>query len=177
MITKTVEAEVNQQIRREELSSRLYLSMASWCQVNGYQGAAQFLYAQSDEEREHQLKFIHYLDDRGGMTKLLEIEKPALKFKSLIEIFRQVLEHEEYISASINNLYGLAVEEKDFTTGNFLQWFINEQVEEESVSRQIIDKIKLAGDEKGGLFMIDKELGEMASSKRTAELVGMNGSS
>ena len=170
MITKTVETEINEQIKREEHSSRLYLSMASWCQVNGYQGAADFLYAQTDEERMHQLKFIHYLNDRGGHAVLAELEKPALKFKSLPDIFKQVLTHEEYITASINNLYAVALKEKDFTTGNFLQWFITEQIEEESTARLVLDKIKLAGEEKGGLFLLDKELGTMAVAKRAAQI-------
>ena len=99
---------------------------------------------------------------------MMEVEKPAEKFKSIMDVFLQVLKHEEYITASINELYALAVKEKDFSTGHFLQWFINEQVEEESTVRSIIDKLKLSGEEKGGLFLIDKELGSLAVANRAA---------
>jgi ferritin len=170
MITKALNKAINEQIKREEQSSRIYLSMASWCQVNGYQGAADYLYAQVEEERMHENKFIHYLNDRGGHAVLSDVEKPVEKFKSIMDVFQQVLKHEEYITASINELYGLTVSEKDYTTGNFMQWFITEQIEEETTVRTIIDKLNLAGPEKGGLFMIDKELGTMAAAKRAAQI-------
>lgn len=166
MIGKTVEKAINAQIAREEQSSRIYLAMASWCQANGYQGAANFLYAQTDEERLHQLKFIHYLDDRGGNAALENLEAPAKEFSSILDVFTQVLHHEESITASINELYSTCVNEKDFSTANFLQWFITEQIEEESSARNVLDKLNLAGDEKGGLFHVDKELGAMAAQKR-----------
>lgn len=175
MITKVVETAINKQIAREEQSSRIYLSMASWCQSNGYQGAADFLYAQTDEERVHELKFIHYLNDRGGFAVLEALKQPGFKFKSIHDIFEQVLHHEESITASINDLYAITVEDKDFSTGNFLQWFINEQIEEESTARQVLDKLKLAGEEKGGLFHIDKELAVMAVAKRAALSSPTNG--
>jgi ferritin len=162
MISKKVDQAVNDQIKKEEYSSRLYLSMASWCQKNGYQGAAAFLYKQSDEERLHQLKLVHYLNDRSGYSVLQQIEQPPSEFKSLHKVFEDVLKHEEFITASINELYFAATSEKDFTTANFLQWFINEQVEEENTANSILDKMKLAGDDKSGLFLIDKELGGMA---------------
>ena len=170
MVTKSLEKAVNEQIKREEQSSRIYLAMASWCQVSGFQGAADFLYAQVEEERMHEGKFIHYLNDRGGHAVLLDVEKPVAKFKSVMEVFQEVLKHEEYITASINNIYALANTEKDFTTANFLQWFITEQIEEETTAKTVIDKITLAGSQPGGLFMIDKELGTMAVAKRAAQL-------
>ncbi len=170
MVSKTIEKALNEQIKREEQSSRIYLAMASWCQVNGYQGAAEFLYAQVEEERMHEGKFIHYLNDRGGHAVLMAVEKPVEKFKSVMNVFQEVLKHEEYITASINDIYALAVSEKDFTTGNFLQWFITEQIEEETTARTIIDKLTLAGSQPGGLFMIDKELSAMAVAKRAAQL-------
>ncbi len=170
MISKTVEQAINQQIGREEQSSRIYLSMASWCQSKGYQGAADFLFAQTDEERVHELKFIHYLNDRGGYAILEALKSPVYKFKSLVDIFTQVLRHEEYITASINELYATTIAEKDFSTGNFLQWFITEQIEEESSARSVLDKLNLAGDEKGGLFHIDKELAALAVIKRASML-------
>lgn len=164
MIKKTVEAAINEQIKREEFSSRLYLSMAIWCESNGYPGAAAFLYRQADEERMHQLKFVHYVNDRGGKATLMALTAPENHFESLSHVFKQVMEHEQYITASINDLYEVTLSEKDYTTGNFLQWYINEQIEEESTMATILDKINLIGAEKGGMFHIDKELGAMAAA-------------
>jgi ferritin len=90
----------------------------------------------------------------------------TIQYETLHDVFDQVLKHEEFISASINQLYAVCIGEKDFTSAQYLQWYINEQIEEESTSRGILDKIRLAGDQKGGLFLIDKELGEMAAQKR-----------
>jgi ferritin len=167
MVTKKVEKALNEQISKEEFSARLYLSMASWCERNGYQGAGAFLYAQSDEEKLHMLKLVHYLNDRGGTSRFEAMEPLPGVFKTLLDIFQQVLKHEEFISGSINSLYGICVTEKDFTTAQYLQWYINEQIEEESTARNILDKISLAGNHEGGLFMIDKELQAMAKAKTT----------
>ena len=96
------------------------------------------------------------------------MEAPEAKFKTLPDVFQQVLIHEEYISASINDLYAVCTKEKDFTTANYLQWYITEQIEEESTIRSILDQIRLAGDTSGGLFMMDKEFSAMATAKRAA---------
>lgn len=170
MIKETVESAIITQIKNEEHSSRLYLSMASWCQVNGYPGAAAFLYKQTDEERMHQLKFVHYLNDRSGYSKLLALDNPTAEYKSLLDVFEKVMAHEEFITAAINELYEVALNNKDYTTGNFLQWFINEQIEEERTMHGILDKMKLAGNEAGGLFHIDKELSVLAAAKVIAPL-------
>ncbi|MGA2822648.1 MAG: ferritin [Bacteroidales bacterium] len=170
MITKIIEKAINEQIRKEEDSSRIYLSMASWSQVNGFQGAAEWLYAQSDEERMHELKLIHYLNDRGGTAQLADLEIPTTKFKSLLDVFQQVLKHEEYISASINEIYAISIKQNDYSTGNFLQWYITEQIEEESTAKAVLDQIQLAGEEKGGLFHMDKELAALAAKKRASQL-------
>ena len=168
MVTKKVEKALNEQIMKEEHSSRLYLAMASWAESNGYPGASDWLYVQTEEERMHMLKLVHYLNDRGGTAIFSSMEPIALKFKSLQDVFQQVLKHEEFISASINDLYGICVEEKDFTTAQYLQWYINEQIEEESTVRSILDQIRLAGTDKGGLFLMDKEFSTLATAKRAA---------
>jgi ferritin len=170
MIKEAVEKAIINQIKNEEHSSRLYLAMASWCQVKGYPGAAAFLYKQTDEERMHQLKFVHYLNDRAGYSKLLALDNPTSEYKSLLDVFEKVMIHEEFITASINDLYEVALNSKDYTTGNFLQWFINEQIEEESTMHSILDKMKLAGNESGGLFLIDKELSALAAAKVVATI-------
>ncbi len=155
---------LNEQARKEEFSARLYLAMAIWCEVNGYPGAATFLYNHTNEERMHQMKIIHYINERGGKAVLHELEAPKGEFSSLLDIFTQVLDHEEFVTNAINELYGLTVDEKDYTTGNFLQWYITEQLEEENTMRTILDKIKLVGKDKAGMFHIDKELEAMAQS-------------
>lgn len=164
MINKNIESVLNKQIQKEEFSSRLYLSMAMWSERNGFPGAATFLYQHAEEERLHQLKIIHYVNDRGGKALLLDQEQPASEFSSLLEVFEKISDHEEYITKSINEIYGLAVEEKDYTTGNFLQWFISEQLEEEKLVGIILDKIKLVGNDKTGLFHIDNELATMGTT-------------
>ena len=164
MITEKVDKALNEQIKKEEYSSRLYMAMASWCEKNGYQGAAAFLYKHSDEERMHMLKLVHYLNDRGGYSVLKPIEQPPHQFKSLLNIFQEVSKHEQFITDSINKLYEVCQKEKDFTTANFLQWYITEQIEEESLVNSILDKMELAGNEKSGLFHIDKELSGMATA-------------
>lgn len=158
-----VESALNDQIQKEEYSSRLYLAMAIWAEVSGYPGAAAFLYEHADEERMHMMKLVHFINDRGGKTQLKEMEVPPLKYKSVLDVFTQIKEHEEYITESINNLYGITVDERDYTTGNFLQWYITEQIEEESLFNTILDKIQLVGTDKSGMFHIDKELDGMTT--------------
>jgi ferritin len=164
MIKSAIETALNEQIMREEHSSRIYLAMAIWCEVNGYPGAAAFLYRQSDEERMHQLKLVHYINDRGGKAMLKPLELPTADYGSLLEVFEAVMKHEQYITASINDIYEITLKEKDYTTGNFLQWYINEQIEEESTMSTILDKISLVGKDKAGMFHIDKELDTMTAN-------------
>jgi ferritin len=168
MITKIVEKSINEQIKREEHSSRIYIAMASWAERTGFPGAASWLYIQTEEERIHMLKLVHYLNGRDGTAVIPAMDAPDAKFKSLLDVFQHVLKHEEYISESINDLYAVCTKEKDFTTANFLQWYINEQIEEESTVRDILDQIKLASADKGGLFMMDKEFAAMAAVKKAA---------
>ena len=169
MIKESVQKAIVVQIKNEEHSSRLYMSMASWCQANGYPGASDNLFAQSNEERMHMLKFVHYLNDRGGHATLSDLSSPTADFSSLKKLFEAVLKHEEFITEAINKMYELTLAEKDYTTGNFLQWFITEQIEEEHTVHDILDKMKLAGPDKTGLYHIDKELGVLAAQK-TASL-------
>lgn len=163
MISKNVEKAINEQIKREEHSSRIYLAMASWAERTGYPGAANWLYAQTEEERIHMLKLVHYLNDRGGTAVIPALEAPESKYKDLMDLFQHVLKHEEYISASINELYAVCNKEKDYTTANYLQWYITEQIEEESSVRSILDQIKLAGKE--NLFLLDKDFASLAQAK------------
>lgn len=164
MISEKIAKAINDQIALEEHSSRVYMSMASWCEVQGYPGAAAFLYKHSDEERMHQLKFLRFLNDRGGHAKLQPMKQPELEFGSLKALFDEVMKHEVHVTHSINNIVHLCMEERDYTTLNFLQWFVQEQIEEESLVKSVIDQLNLAGDAKGGLFLIDKELASLAAT-------------
>ena len=163
-MNKNVETAINQQINKEEFSSRLYLAMAIWSEANGFPGAANFLYKHAEEERIHMLKLIHYVADRGGQADLLAMDQPVQTYQSLLEVFSEIKKHEEFITDSINALYEVAHNERDYTTANFLQWYITEQVEEESLFSTILDKIKLVGADKAGMFHIDKELDGMAAA-------------
>jgi ferritin len=171
MINKKAEAAMVKQIEVEGFSSQLYLAMASWCDVNGYAGAAKFLYEQTEEERLHMLKFIHHINERGGHAVISALKKPDHQFKSIHNIFEQVQKHEYYVTSCINNLVGISNAEKDFTSANFLQWFVNEQIEEEATAQTILDKIKLLGKDKdASFFLMDKELEAMAAAKAAAAL-------
>lgn len=158
MINLKVQSALNDQIKKEEYSSRLYIAMAIWCEQKGYPGAAKFLFSHAEEERIHMLKLIHYLNDREGEARLADIEQPDNEFNSLQEVFEKVMTHEKFITEAINSLYEVTVQEKDYTTMNFLQWYITEQLEEESLFKTILDKIKLVGNDKAGMFHVDKEL-------------------
>jgi ferritin len=169
MISKKLEKAINDQIRIEEESSRIYLAMASWCEVKGLPGAARFLYQHSDEEREHQLKFVHFLNDRGGHAVLQAVDQPAAEFNSIEELFDKVLKHEQFVTKKINEMVDICLEEKDHTTNSFLQWFVEEQIEEESLVQDVVDKIKLVGESKVGNFHIDMYLSQLADAEEAME--------
>lgn len=156
MLNKKVEDLCNRQVEREGYSSNLYLAMASWAETNGFSGVAGWLYAQSDEERMHMLKFIKYINERGGKAIMPALKKPPVEFNTIQEAFAEVLKHEEFVTASINEIVALTLVEKDFNTHNFLQWFVMEQVEEEASARTILDKIKLLGN--NNLYELDRDI-------------------
>lgn len=163
MLKKKVEDICNRQVEREGYSSNLYLSMAAWSEVNGFAGVAQWMYTQAEEEKLHMLKFIKYINERGGKAIVPAFKKPPSEFKSVEEIFREVLKHEQFVTASINDIVDLTLTEKDFNTHNFVQWFVMEQVQEESSAQAIIDKLRLVG--KNNLYQFDRDI----MSLRTAE--------
>jgi len=156
MLKKKIEDICNRQVEREGFSSNLYLAMASWAETSGFSGVAAWLYSQSDEERVHMLKFIKYINERGGKAVMPALKKPEAEFKSIEDVFYAVLKHEEYITASINEIVSLTLEEKDYNTHNFLQWFVMEQVEEEASVKTIIDKVHLVG--KNNMYQFDRDI-------------------
>ncbi|MCU7547998.1 ferritin [Chitinophagaceae bacterium LB-8] len=159
MISSKIESALNRQIDLEGYASMYYIAMASWCQVKGYNGVAAFLYHHSDEERMHMLKLFHYINDRGGHGLVPAFAAPQNDFQGIQEIFDIVLSHEIKVSNEINALVELCIQEKDYTTHNFLQWYVAEQIEEETLARNILDKLKLIGDDKGGMYLFDRDLG------------------
>ena len=156
MLKKKVEDLCNRQVEREGFSSNLYLSMASWAENNGLPGIAAWLYAQAEEERIHFLKFIKYINERGGKAVIPAFKIPKSEFKGAEDLFREVLKHEEFVTGSINEIVHLTLEEKDYNTHNFLQWFVTEQVEEEASARTILDKLKLVGP--ANLYIFDRDI-------------------
>jgi ferritin len=156
MLKKTIEDICNRQIEREGFSSNLYLAMASWAETSGLSGVAGWMYAQADEERIHMLKFIRYINERGGKAIIPALKQPASAFKSVEDVFKEVLKHEEFVTASINEIVALTLDEKDFNTHNFLQWFVMEQVEEEASVKNILDKVRLVG--KNNMYEFDRDV-------------------
>lgn len=158
MVSKKVENALNKQILLEASSSQYYMAMASWAETEGFSGIAAFLYTHSDEERSHMLKLIKYVNERGGKALIPALKAQPQQFKSINYVFQEVLKHEVIVSKEINNMVGICLDEKDYTTHNFLQWYVSEQIEEEAMARTILDKLKLIGNDKGGLYMFDRDL-------------------
>jgi len=160
MIKEKVEKALNAQIELEAYSSQLYLSMASWAEKNGYSGSAGFLYKHADEERMHMLKLFHYINDRDGHAIVPALKQPPFKFESIKAVFKEILDHEKMISESINKLLGVCMEAADYSTQNFLQWYVSEQIEEENLAKNNVDKLNLMGE--ANLYLFDKEMMDLS---------------
>ncbi len=159
MLSQTMKDALNEQVRIEAQSSQVYLAMASWAEIQpGIDNVTAFFYRHSDEERQHMLKLIHFINERGGFASIPALEAPMQTYPSINHAFKSLLEHEMHVSESINNLVHLALSEKDYTTHNFLQWYVAEQIEEEALARTLLDKLELIGDEKSGLYLFDKDI-------------------
>lgn len=161
MLNKKVEKALNDQIKVEAESSQSYLAMASWAENNGFSGAAQFLYAHSDEERMHMLKLIKFVNDRGGKAIIPSLAQPEKDYKNLQNVFTLLLNHETAVTAGINGVVEICLREKDYTTHNFMQWYVSEQIEEETLARNILDKLRLIGNDKGALYFFDRDIAGM----------------
>jgi ferritin len=157
-LSKKMQESLNAQIKEELFSSYIYLSMAAYCEANNLPGFAHWMRVQSNEELEHGMKFYDHICDRGGRVTLQAIEQPPVEFKSATDIMEQTLAHEQYITNKIHNLYGQAVEEKDYASQIMLQWFVEEQVEEEKNATEILAILKMIGDKGQGLIMLDRQL-------------------
>ena len=163
MLSKAMQEAINEQIRKEFASAYLYLAMAAHCEAANLPGCAKWLRLQSQEEASHALKLFDHINDRGGRVVLKAIEQPPASFKSPLDIFQQTLAHERKVTEAIHALYALAVKENDYPTQTMLQWFISEQVEEEKRASQIVEHLKMLGDEGPALLMLDRQLAARAA--------------
>ena len=160
MLNSAVQDAMNQQVNAELYSAYLYLSMAANFEEGNLRGMAHWMQVQAKEEASHALKFFKYIADRGGRVTLTAIAAPPAKWDSAQAVFEQVYAHECEVTSLINKLAELAGAEKDYASGVFLQWFVNEQVEEEAHASEILHQIKTMGDSKQGLFMLDRHLAQ-----------------
>jgi ferritin len=158
MIKEKIQIAINEQINKEFFSAYLYLSMSAYCESINLPGFANWFRVQYQEENTHALKLYNYLMERGAKVELKAIDKPKTEWSSPLEVFKDTLEHEKYVTNLINNLYEISLCEKDFATSSFLQWFINEQVEEEATASLILEQVKRVENSNDGLFILDKEL-------------------
>ncbi len=160
MLSERLEAALNEQINAELYSSYLYLSMAAYFSSINLTGFGRWMEGQAIEEQIHAMKFYQYVNERGGRVVLKAIDGPPTEWASPAAAFEDVLKHEQLVTGLINKLVDLAIEERDHATNNFLQWFVAEQVEEEASADEVVQKMRLMGDSKGPLFMLDRELGQ-----------------
>lgn len=160
MVSKELETAINKQINAEFWSAYLYLSMSTWCAHEGLPGFANWFKVQFQEEQDHALKFMNYLIAKGNKVQLMPIEKVDTSWDSVLKAFQDTLEHERVVTSLINNLVSIARKENDFATENMLQWFVNEQVEEEETAKAMIDGLKLIGSNGFGVYTMDKELAQ-----------------
>lgn len=158
MIKEKMLNAINDQINAEQYSAFLYLSMSAWFQDKGLPGFANWMYIQYQEELTHANKFFNYVHERGGKVSLKAIEQMPTDWDGIIEVFEATLEHEQLVTSSIDNLVDIAIEVKDHATQSFLQWFVDEQVEEEANVQEILDTLKLIGGQGNGIFMLDREM-------------------
>ncbi|HHF6689303.1 TPA: non-heme ferritin [Haemophilus influenzae] len=163
MLSGNVVKLLNDQINLEFYSSNLYLQMSAWCDQQGFEGTAKFLSAHAAEEMQHMRKLFTYLNETGALAVISAIEAPAHEYKSLKEVIETTYEHEKLITSKINELVGKTFEEKDYSAFNFLQWYVEEQHEEEKLFSSILDKLNFLGEDGKGLFLIDKDLGNLST--------------
>ncbi len=164
MLSKTLEKALNEQVAMEAAASYAYLAMGSWCEQQGMVGAAKFFFAQSHEERGHMLKIFHYINSVKGHALAPAIKQPTTKFKGIVEMVKEALKNEEAVTASVYQLSELAQNEKDYGTYNFLQYYVDEQREEEVLFNHILERIELIGTDGLGKYYIDKELEALTGS-------------
>ncbi len=171
MIKKTLEDAINEQINAEFYSAYLYLAMAAYFEDTDLPGFSNWMRIQYQEEISHVMKFFNYLNERGGRVILKDVKASSSHWDSPLNAFEDTLKHEEHVTSLINDLVDLAIKERDHATNNFLQWYIEEQVEEEAHVSNIISQVKLVQSSNDSLYMLDKELGQRVFVDPTAPKV------
>ena len=169
MISKKMEEALNDQVNAELYSAYLYLSMESYFKSQNLNGFANWMRVQTQEEVSHAMKIYDFVNERGGRMLLKGIEGPPTKWKSPLAVFEAAYAHEQKVTGLINKLVDLAIKEKDHATNSFLQWFVNEQVEEEASADEIVQQLKMMENAPGGMFMLDRELGQRVFTPPAAE--------
>ncbi len=168
MINQKLEKAINEQINAELYSAYLYLSMGAYFEEQGLSGFANWMRVQFEEEQFHGLKFFDYLAERGGRVLLGAIEMPESEWESPVAVFEEVLKHERHVTSLINNLIDIAIEERDHASKSFLNWFIDEQVEEEAAAEDLLNQLKLVEGDGRGILMLDREMASRTFTPPTA---------
>src|SRR5687768_6056713 len=161
-LSKDIQEAINDQIHHEFLSAYVYLAMSAYLEAASFKGFAHWMRIQGKEEVTHAMKLFDYVNDRNGRVELKALEKPPVEFKSVLATFEQALEHEKKVTRLIHSLYEKAIKEGDYATQVQLTWFINEQVEEEATATEVVDRLKIAGNDGAALLILDRELGARA---------------
>lgn len=159
MLSKGIQDAINDQIHHEFHSAYVYLSMSAYLEAANFTGFAKWMRLQATEEVKHAMRLFDYVNDRNGRVGLKALEQPPANYKSVLDVFEHALQHEMKVTSLIHSLYELAKQENDYATQVALQWFINEQVEEEATAGKVVDRLKIAGDDGAALLMLDNELG------------------
>lgn len=167
--SKALQKAMNDQIRKEFESAYIYLSMAAWMEDQNLPGFAAWLRIQAREESIHAMKIFDHLIDRSCRVKLQPLAGPTTEFKTPLEVFEQVKKHEQSVTKSIDDLYGLAQNDRDFASQVFLEWFITEQVEEEKSSTQVLESVRRVGTDQAALVMLDRELGQRSGAGKGSD--------
>ncbi len=168
MLSKKMTERLNQQINLEFYSSNLYLQMSAWCEFKALDGCAEFLRVHAEEEMKHMQRLFKYVSDTGELPIIGDIKAPRVNFKDVIDVFKDILKHERHITKEINALADTAFTEKDYSTFNFLQWYVGEQHEEEKLFKSILDKLEMIGTSGNGLYFFDKEIAALGKTKGTS---------
>ena len=169
MLSETMVEKLNKQINLEFYSSNLYLQMSAWCEFKALEGCAEFLRLHAEEEMGHMHRLFKYVADTGALAILGTIQAPKADYADPIELFKDILAHEQHITKQINELAHFAFEDKDYSTFNFLQWYVGEQHEEEKLFKSIIDKLEMIGTDGNGLYFFDKEMANLTNGNASAQ--------
>ncbi len=159
-----IESLLNDQIKYEASASMHYLAMASWADNKGYNGVADFFYAQSEEEKAHMTKLVKFVNERGGNVIIPSLDKPLDEFNSLNSLFEHFLKSEIFVTEKINKIIHVCLEKNDYNVHNFMQWYVTEQLEEESTARTLLDKLNIIGDDKSGHYLFDRDIASIAAA-------------